>query len=314
MNIVLIYTHHRRCGPYFYKKACQRLFGRAQVVSAGPWQEHVPPGTDGREPDIRLPDRNPPHYDFAELNLEETHGKAFIKQAIVLLVDGGEDMRIIHCPGGWVHISTEGTHMAWSQGHPHRWAEILCNGADPGVAWLPKAYDPHDHLAFETCNRRLYDLVQLASDREARKEVWRTISERHGDLRTKFGDIWGDEYGDTYRNALSTYVCSTVDFVTTRVFEAMSAGCIVFADRTKSMRALFREDEHFIGFDPIPGPGGEGMPDPDWLAGEVRKLKADPQRASFLRNTAWLESEKHTYDERIRTIMEQLHRVRSGGG
>lgn len=297
MNILCAFTHHRRSGPNAYAKALRQL--GHNVVAVGPWREQEPFGTKGREPDIRLPDRQPWHYQWIEI--QEQLGDFTPDQ--FWLIEGGEDLRVYDAPVPFAHISTEGTNLDWSRPR-YKAAEILCNGADPRtVKWLPKAADPSPLLSWP----REYDLVQLASAREARVHLWQTVQQQAPDLHTFFGDIWGPVYDCAYRNALCTYVCSSIDFVTTRVFEGMAAGCVVIADRTPSIQALFKDGVHFIGYDPVPGPGGEGMPDPAWLIDTVRYLKAHPEVAAEMGRRAWHEvNERHLYVHRVQAVLDEM--------
>lgn len=297
MKIAVIFTHTRRSGQNYYVRAARRL--GHDVVSIGPWVAGDY-GVHGQEPNIELPDRYPRHYRWDEV-APELGGW---RPDVVILYEGGDDIRMADVPVPWAHHTTEGTNLEWSD-TPFKYFEIPGNVKRPvaGARYLPKAFDHVEHRT--QLGPRCFDLVQLASARDARRYVWDYVRRHAPDLATKFGDIWGPEYGDAYRNALATWVCSGVDFVTTRVFEAMASGCIVFSDRTPSMLSLFQDGVHFIGYDPVPGPGGEGMPDPEWLIAQVRQLRReDPAE---MRRAAWDEVQaKHGYEHRVREILKDM--------
>jgi glycosyltransferase involved in cell wall biosynthesis len=308
MRILLLGTWHRRCGlPYYYLRALRQL--GHEVVTVGPWRDQEPWGTRGREPQAFLNTSMPVPWreTIAVLNFTEPLDCAII-------ASGGEGLRwadgdLPDIP--WAHIDSEGAAMEWSRGlTPHRYAEIMCNGADAGVQWLPKAFDADEHWIPPYCASfsgasREYDLVQLASAREARQHIWHTVRERAPDIHTFFGDVWGPLYACAYQNSLATYCCSTLDFVTTRVFEAMAMGCVVIADRNPSTLKLFNDGEHFIGFDPIPGPGGEGMPDPEWLIDTVRRLRREGD-GGMAQRAYELVRGRDSYQHRLRRVLEGM--------
>ena len=274
LNLLLIGTWHRRCGvPYYYSRALRQLGNH--VVTAGPWRTEEPFGTDGREPDFDTR--------FENLVLDG-------KPDAVIVASGGEGLRLPESLIGlpFAHIDSEGAGMEWSRSlTPYRYAEIMCNNCDDGVSWLPKAFDVEEHFP-PTYDRdaREYDIVQLASARDSRKWLWATMRREHPDINCVFGDMWGSLYGQAYRHALTTWVCSTIDFVTTRVFEAMAMGCIVLSDLTPSIQSLFMRDVHFIGFERVMRSDGEGLPDAHWLAETVRDLWKYPAVASRIRKAA----------------------------
>lgn len=299
MRILLIYLHTRRCGGYHYARGFRQL--KHDVVTAGPWAPGDF-GTPGREPDHELPPSNKFSWNGGDFD--------FLPDIpdLTVLIDGGQDLRVSGIPGPWVHISTEGTNMEWSD-TPYKYAEIMRAGNPPEVKWLPKAFDYYD--APRQTEEKIYDLVQLASPRAARTYLWEYITKNAPDLNCLFGEIWGPVYHQAYRFARCTFVASGVDFVTNRVFEAMAAGCVVIADRTPSMLSLFEpagdsDHEHFVDYTAIEGPGGEAMPDPDWLITKVRELKEDiPIRRSIMATRArQLVLQRDSFTDRCREILE----------
>ncbi len=320
MRIAILGTWHRRCGiPYYWRRALRAL--GHEVMGIGSWREEEPFGTYGRESDVSMGAPIPAGASIPRLGIyltgEHTHCWPGIAQLLpwipdlLLYADGGEAYPIEDPPMSWVHLSSEGARMAWSRDlTPFRYSEIMCNGCDDGVTWLPKAYDVREHWMRDEFLRdpaapKAYDLVQLATPRDARRALWRGVTEAAPDLCTLFGEIWGPAYAAAYQHARMTVVCSTLDFVTSRVFEAMAMGCVVAADRTTAMAALFTEDEHYIGYDPIPGPGGEGMPDPQWLIDTARRLKRDGDGGMAMRAHQAVAG-THSYQERARRVLKDV--------
>jgi glycosyltransferase involved in cell wall biosynthesis len=303
-SLALVYTHHRRCGPEYYRRAARRVLGLSSVCSWGPWKDEEPFGTYGREPDYDIP------YGRVEWEFDEIASSVRTGIDALILVDGGEHLKIHNIPDHlpWAHISTEGSMMDWSIGKtPHRYAEIMCNGVDDGVKWLPKAFDRHEMNNTIPLAIRDYDLVQFASARDGRRMVWEEVPRKAPDLHTQFGDIWGPLYWHALENARTTWVCSSIDFVTTRVFEAMANGCLVIADRTPSMSQLFEEGVHYLAYDDVPGPGGEGIPNVDWLIEQVRHIKKRAVEYEPMRAAAYEEVVKHhSYEHRILRVLRDL--------
>lgn len=295
MKILLLGTWHRRCGvPYYYTRALRQM--GHEVRTTGFWRQEESFGTYGREPDCCI----------EQYTADAVHWSGF---DCAIVASGGEGLRwadndLPDLP--WAHIDSEGSNMAWSRDKtPHRYAEIMCNGCDDGVRWLPKAFDKEEHAHVIGGAFREYDLVQLASAREARQYIWQYVRHHAPDLHTFFGDVWGPLYACAYQNSRATYCCSTLDFVTTRVFEAMAMGCVVIADRNPSMLQLFKDGEHFIGFDPVPGPGGEGMPDPEWLIDTVRRLCQRHDDDMTMRAYELVRS-RDSYQHRMRRVLADM--------
>ena len=302
-RIGILATWHPRCGPWHYAEEL-RLMGH-EVVKIGPYDAGVPFGTRGREPDVLLPQAYPPHYrpgpllgDFDQF----------------WIIEGGEDIRVLDLPDKMplVHVSTEGTHLEWTKGRtPHRYAEIMCNVTDPeGVTWLPKCFSEWEYSTGaypRTSTEREYDLVQLASARAARVHVWNEVKRIAPDLNCVFGDQWGPLYYATYENALATFVCHTHDFVTTRVFEAMAAGCVVFSDPTPSMLKLFEPGKHFVPFEAVwHAESGEGYPDPEWLAAEVREMRKNRNHEMIAGAASRLVWGRDSMKHRVETVLTRL--------
>lgn len=312
MRIAILSTWHRRCGVgYFYRRAFRQL--GHDVVGIGSWKADEPYGTRGREPEVQI--GGGPVFGYAEIAPVLYYPE---RADLLVIADGGEGLQVTGVPDDvrLVHLSSEG--VGWRDAQtPHRYANIMRADMDGSVAWLPNAFDLLEHpprtmpvmhigeRELSDGDGREYDLVQLASSRDARRFIWDRVLRTAPDLHCLFGDIWGPSYAAAYQHALATFTCSTQDFVTTRVFEAMACGCVVIADRTKAMASLFTEDEHFIGYDRVDGPGGEGMPDPDWLIETVRQIRRDGDGGMAKRVYALVAS-RDSYAHRAQRILDDV--------
>ena len=297
MRIVLAYTHHPRCIAHYYRRAFQQL--GHEVVTVGPWADEWPMGTDGREPNIQLHRFLYSHYLYDMLPL------AVRRHDLFILIDSGEKLTIQTIPGKWAHLALEGTSLEWSD-TPYKFAGLMQHVKHPeGVTWSPGAFDVEEHLPGPPASERQFDLVQMAIPYESRKFMAVHVPQIAPDLRCKFGEVWGPEYGDTYRNALATWVGSGQDFVTIRVFEAMAMGCLVIADRTPSIAKLFNEDEHFIGYDPLWNQHGEPYPNPTWLVETIRRIRRDGDGGMAARAQALVWS-RDSWKHRAQAILDRV--------
>lgn len=309
MKILMLGTWHRRCGPYNYARALESL--GYDVLRVGPWDESVPFGTHGREPHIQLPKRHPPHYTMDEITNSHEFGAnaQFYDMDAFWIVEGGENIRILDMPEAVpvVHISSEGTNLEWSKGRTAlRYSEIMANTVNKdGVTSLPKAFDPL--CALPPNMYPAYDLVQLASPRAARVHFWQEFPKAAPDMHGVFGDIWGPAYRLIHNNALATWVCQGVNFMTNRVVEAMASGCIVFSDPVPAVCEHFEPGVDFIPYHPVMHESGEGYPDPHWIADQLRRLRRDGHRAmlgSALRKV----QQGYSFRDRVLDILDDFAR------
>ena len=302
MNIVFVSTWHRRTLGIYYPRAASRLNHR--VCTVGPWDAEQTFGTRGREPDVPLPTKTPPWYAYDEV----VRGLPW-KPDVLWLLEGGEDLRVIDVPSDvpFVHQSTEVLHMEWSRlVTPHRYVNFTCNGfAPPDVKWLPYGFDTDDAGgAYIPMRSREYDCAQVGSARQSRVLIWDHLR-RAKDVHCWFsGSLWGPAHFALYRNARSTFCNQTHDFACPRVFDAMGMGCLLISDRVPSIMSLFEDGKHFVGYDRVMMPGGEGIPDPDWILDTVRRCRREPDWASGIaqaaRELAWA---KHTYTNRVAEVL-----------
>lgn len=303
MKIAFVYTHHRRTLNWYYKRAAQRL--GHEVWSVGPWDDQ-PFGTYGREPDSFLADRTPRHYEYAELKVPWTPD-------VLWLLEGGEDIRVLDVPVPFVHQSVEGSHMDWSRTvTPHRYVNFTCNGAaPPDVTFLPYGFD-RQHCDRTASTRpivdREYDCAQVGSARPSRALLWDDVSQRAKDIHCWFnGSFWGPAHFELYRNARSTFVNQTHDFMCPRVFDAMAMGCVLFSDRVPSIMSLFEEGEHFIGYDSVRAFDGESVPHTDWLIEQIRRCRREPEWAQRISTAARVNAwQHHTYEHRVQRVLEEI--------
>jgi glycosyltransferase involved in cell wall biosynthesis len=175
------------------------------------------------------------------------------------------------------------------------------------VEWWPNAFDEVEFVRGPSLAERPLDLTQIATPRAARQHFWHQFPLDAPDLKSYFGEIWGPQYSATYRDARATFVAHGCDFVSLRVFEAMASGCLVISDRTPAMLKLFNEGEHFIGYDPITGPGGDAIPTTEMIISAVRKINADLPAAQAMADRAYtLVSGRDSFRHRGEQLLQEV--------
>ncbi len=304
MHVLLFYTHHPRCIADNYRRAFRRVLGPENVFSAGQWSLSEPLGTYGREPDYEL---RRSREIWKQWTYKELASHVSFQPDIVVLIDQGEHLRLHDVPTPFIYVSTEGSDMVWPYGAAKRYASLMCNGPGPGVQWWPNAFDEVEFTRGPDLSKRVLDVTQVATPRDARVAFWGQFPLDAPDLKSYFGEIWGPVYSAMYRNAKCTFVAHGCDFVSLRVFEAMASGCLVISDRTPSMLKLFTEGEHFIGYDPIQGPGGDAIPTTEMIISVVRKINADLPAAQAMADRAYdLVASRDSFRHRVEQLLQDM--------
>lgn len=307
MKVLLFYTHNPRCIADNYRRAFRRVLGPENVVSVGQWSLSEPLGTLGREPDIIL---RSDYKIWGHWTYKEIARNVPFQPDIAVLIDQGEHLRLYNVSIPFVYISTEGSDMIWPHNANLRYASLMCNGPGPNVQWWPNAFDEVEFVRGPALAERPIDLTQVATPRAARVAFWNQFPADAPDLRSFFSELWGPAYSAAYRNARCTFVAHGCDFVSLRVFEAMASGCLVISDRTPAMLKLFNEGEHFIGYDPIQGPGGDAIPTTEMIISAVRKINADLPAAQAMADRAYeLVASRDSFRHRVEQLLRDVQRL-----
>lgn len=285
MNIILAFTHTRRAvTPLAFKRAFKTLGHK--VISIGPFDDRSPFGVRECLPDVPLPERAPPHYDWSE----ELMPPQFGKPDLLIVMAAGDELRVTGAPCPLVHWSLDGSDLAWSD-TPHKYSMTPADGA----AWLPPAFEYHAPRQ-SWPNVRAYDFVNLATATPERMGLWQDVIVGAPDLHCVFGDIWGPLYASSYQHALATW--TDTDAVSPRTLEAMAMGCVIIGKRSESMAAMFREGDHFIAY--------EGAPDAAQLIAGARTLRKRGDQGMAKRAYAFVTEGQHSYIHRARRIVMEV--------
>lgn len=209
---------------------------------------------------------------------------------------------------------------------------IFCQGteaveffAQAGITkarWLPMACDPQIHhpcaLSPQEEERFGHDVLFVGSYYPNR---WKIFKELTGFSLGIYGPHW-DKAGDQRPSGftikdihlptsewLKLYAAAKIVVVahyqngkypcyqaSPKVFEALAAGCFVLVDRQKDVFALFRDNEHLVGFD---------------NGADLRKkiayyLDHGEERMRIARNGRKFAIENHTYVHRVKTLLSTL--------
>lgn len=299
MRIMLCYTHHRRVIAHYYRRAFAQLGHDVRTV--GPWYNGYSLGTHGREPTHWFPWRHPTIYDYSEFRLSPKDYDLFV------LFDHGENLIVRDIPQHtWAHVGIEGTNLGWSE-TPHKFAALMQHVTEPNVHWLPTGFDPQEHRPGPPLTQRLYDIVQLATPRDARTAMWSYIQKCAPHLHSLFGEFWGPVFETVHQQARVTWACSSQDFITMRVFEAAAMGCLLVADRTESLRKIgFVDGMHFVGYDPVPTIWDEGVPDPKLLIRVALLAREDRAAQETALRAQALVLDKHSWAHRAQEMLDVI--------
>ena len=86
-------------------------------------------------------------------------------------------------------------------------------------------------------------------------------------------------------------------------------GCVVIADRTPSLRQLgFEEGRHFVGYDPLPTIWHEGVPEPEMLIREIRRIRDTGDNGMSIHAQDFVRGH-HTWTHRMEQLLKTIGAV-----
>lgn len=102
-----------------------------------------------------------------------------------------------------------------------------------------------------------------------------------------------EDYAAVYHDTRVGLNWSSLQDMNAKVFELLALGIPMVANRIPALDLYFREGEHYLGFNCL-----------DEAVACVERLLADPAKAQDMAARGRAAVEPHTYDARIRTILE----------
>lgn len=162
------------------------------------------------------------------------------------------------------------------------------------IHWLPLACDPALHRTGELS--RKYDLAYVGSLSAEEGGRRRALLDR---LAARFpnhwiGRAWPSEMARIYAQSKIVVNIAHNRDVNMRVFEAMASGALLITDEAEGLEDLFEDGKHLIVYR-----------DEEALPGlVVQYLEDEESRERIARAGQSLTLSQHTYDHRIKTLLE----------
>lgn len=164
------------------------------------------------------------------------------------------------------------------------------------TTWLPLAADPEKHKYYQD-EPLIYDVGFLGNDTyPRRREFLDLIGKKYKLLRSTAQP--GEEYSRKLSQCKMIFNCSMDNDVNMRFFEAMSIGRLLLSDRVDGQDELAQSGKHYVSYADWTGL--------DWRINHY--LKHEEEREKIAKAGAALVHARHTYDDRVDTIMEILHK------
>jgi hypothetical protein len=161
-----------------------------------------------------------------------------------------------------------------------------------GDHFLPYAYDPVWHKYCELKQERPAALVGMRY--QNRDMLIAALSAQSIDVLYQNGPVF-EEANMIYNTSGIGLNWSSMLDTNARCYEVMSMACAAVLNRTPDLMNMFTEGEHFLGFDAIPE-----------AVQQVKKLLHDEPLRKRISNAGRIAVEPHTYDARIKTILEEV--------
>ncbi len=161
-----------------------------------------------------------------------------------------------------------------------------------GDHFLPYAYDPIWHAWHDHKKERPAALVGMRY--QNRDMLVAALGGQKIDVLYQNGPVF-EEANSIYNTSGIGLNWSSLLDTNARVYETMAMSCAAVLNRTPDLMDMFVEEEHFLGFNTIQ----EGV-------AQVKRLVADNQLRGRIADAGRIAVEPHTYDARIRTILETV--------
>lgn len=161
-----------------------------------------------------------------------------------------------------------------------------------GDIWLPYAYDPTVHYQENTPVE--FDACLIGLLYNERAALINELRQRGLEVHYSIGPVF-DEYRQLYNRSIFSLCWSSKQDLCARVFEGLAMGDVVASNRVPDLKQLFREDEHYIGFDSV----GEAVE-------KILYYNQNLDQSFEIAKAGQAAVQPHTWDARIATILEAV--------
>ncbi len=297
-NVLFLYlVYPLAMGTYFRRALARRNDIDLRVV--GPYSGAYIPWLGGMNLPVKY--AIPPEYPLPFPPMGNTLNYDIVKAMLgdwkpdlVLTADAGIHWSEKPSDGVVAHIATDPHVLDYSL--PRSYSDKFFNMQKcysvEGDIWLPYAYDPTVFYR-GTDSARDLDACLVGMPYPQRIQ-WVEALNRHG-IKVAFenGPVF-DEARALYNRSHIGLNWSSLNDLNARVFEVMGMGLPLVTNRVPDLPLLFKEGEHYMGFDSL----AEAL-------GCVQVLKERPELREKMGNAALEAVKPHTYDARIEQIFKE---------
>lgn len=161
---------------------------------------------------------------------------------------------------------------------------------EDGEEYLPYAHDPTVHYPMEL--DKIYDACLIGLQYPQRNDLVNRLRQLGCNVYYTIGEVY-DEYRERYNQSKVALSWSTLEDTPCRVWEAFGMRLPLIANRTMDLCNLFKENEHFLGFDNL-----------EEATKQVFKALLDDDMAKEMARKAHEEALAfHTWDHRVEQIL-----------
>ena len=165
----------------------------------------------------------------------------------------------------------------------------------PDDIWLPYGFDPVWHAPSKIpMAERKYDAALLGLQYEKRNRLMQSLETAGMKIVYQLGLVY-DQARDVYHDTRVGLNWSSLQDTTARCFELMAMGCVPVLNRVPDLMHLFKEGEHFLGFDSI-----------DEARDQVRLMVNDPTEAEAMTRKAKMAVAEHSWDNRMKQVLKHV--------
>lgn len=164
----------------------------------------------------------------------------------------------------------------------------------PGDVWLPYAYDPVWHTPSQKlfADREL-DISLIGLMYEHRMKLMEALRAKGHAVHIGTGAAY-DEAREIYHDSVCGLNWSSRLDTTARCFELMAFGVVPILNRTPDLVEMFKDGEHFLGFD-----------SQDEAVSQIESVLDDHDKAKKISESAIEAVKPHTWDARMQFVLEQ---------